>query len=166
MRHGDLAANGRNIDDMSSTPRPHFRNDLRNQFVRRPEMKLHGAFKILARHVLKRTHFDNTGVIDQNVDLPKAIDNLTNGSFNLCGIEQIALNPESIRGAATSIEIGFCARQLFPVPGDESNAPALCANMSGKHEPKSARTACDNGHFVAQCVTRSANDAYSYPRSE
>ena len=102
MRHGDLAANGRNINDVSSTPGAHFRDDLRNQFVRRPEMKLHSAFKILACHVLKRTHFDNTGVIYQNVDLPKAINNLTDGSFNLCGIEQVTLNPESIRGAAAS----------------------------------------------------------------
>src|SRR5205814_274761 len=30
MRHGDLAANGRNINDVSSTPGAHFRNDLRN----------------------------------------------------------------------------------------------------------------------------------------
>src|SRR6266542_1552471 len=111
MRHGDLAANRRNVNDASPTPRAYVRNYLRNQFVGRPKMKLHRAFEILPRHVLKRTNFYNPRVVDQNVDFAKAINDLTNSGSSLRGIEQVALNGQN-RAAARS-EIRLCTRQFF-----------------------------------------------------
>src|SRR5215470_15816343 len=104
-------------------------------------MQLHGAFEILPRHVLKRTDFDNAGVVDQNVDLAKAIDDLTNSGSNLCGVEQITFNGQN-RAAARS-EIALCARQFFGVARNERDVPTFRADMSRKHEPKSARPTCD-----------------------
>ncbi len=60
-------------------------------------MQSHSAFEILARHVLKRTNFDDAGAVDQDVDLAEAIDDLTNSGINLCGIEQVALNGQDRR---------------------------------------------------------------------
>ena len=127
-------------------------------------MKLHGVFEILPRHVFQRTNFDDAGVVDQNVDLAKAIDDLTNSGSNLRRIEQVALNGQN-RPAARS-EIGFCTRQFFRVAGNQCNVPALRANVSRKYEPESARSAGDDSHFAAQCITRGANNASGYPSAE
>src|SRR6266545_6561846 len=120
-------------------------------------MQPHAPFEILPRHVLKRTNFDNACAVDQNVNPAKAIDDLMNSGFNLCGIEQVALNGQD-RAAARS-EISLSARQFIRVARNEGNAPALRANLSCKHEPESARTACDEDYFVAQRITHSANGA-------
>src|SRR5206468_4637837 len=110
-------------------------------------MQSHGAFEILARHVLKRTNFDNAGVVDQNVDLAEAIDDLTNSCLDLATIEQIALNGQD--HAAALDEIGLCTRQFIRVARDERDAPALRANVSRKHESKSARSTRDKCNLAA-----------------
>jgi len=92
MRHRNFAANGRNIDDASPTPEAHFWNDLGNQFERRPKMQSHGAVEILRPQMLKRTDFDDARVVDQDVDLAKAIDDSPNSRANLFAIQQIAFN--------------------------------------------------------------------------
>jgi hypothetical protein len=86
--------------------------------------------------VLKRTNLDNASVVDQNVDLPEAIDDLTNSRLNLAAIEQVALN--SLDCATARSEISFCPRQFVRVPCNEANTTALRANVSRKHEPESA----------------------------
>src|SRR5450755_4174417 len=55
MRHGDLAANRRNIHDASAAAAPHLWNNLRDQFDRRPKMQLHTSLEIFALHVLDRS---------------------------------------------------------------------------------------------------------------
>src|SRR4030095_3523367 len=110
-------------------------------------MQLHGVFEILPRHVLQRTNFDDACVVDQNVDLAKAIDDLTNSGSNLRRIEQVALNGQD-RTAARS-EISLCTRQFLRVAGNQSNVPALRANVPSKHEPESARSAGDERDLVA-----------------
>ena len=78
MRHGDLAADRRDINYASPTPNSHLRNDSENQCVRRPKMQPHGTFEILPRHVFQWTDFNDAGVVDQDVDLAKSIDNFLN----------------------------------------------------------------------------------------
>jgi hypothetical protein len=51
--------------------------------------------------MLKRTDFDNAGVVDQDVDLAKAIDYLPNSRLNLSRIEQIALNRQGFATAGS-----------------------------------------------------------------
>src|SRR6478736_4866891 len=99
MRHGNLAANGRNINDAASAPDAHFGNDSRNQFEGRPKMQSHCALEILPRHMLERADFDNAGVVYQDVYLAKAIDDLPNSRLNLFGIEKIAFNRENFATA-------------------------------------------------------------------
>ncbi len=55
-------------------------------------MQSHGAVEILRPHMLKRTDFDNAGVVDQDIDLAKAIDYSPNSGANLFAIQQIAFN--------------------------------------------------------------------------
>ena len=109
-------------------------------------MQSHGAFEILARHVLKRTNFDDAGAVDQDVDLAEAIDDLTNSGINLCGIEQVALNGQD--RAATWSEISLSARQFVRITCDEGDVTPLPTNLSRKHKTESARTACDGDYLV------------------
>src|SRR4029453_11310249 len=127
-------------------------------------MQLHGVFEILPRHVLQRTNFDNAGVVDQNINLAKAIDDLTNRGFNLCGIEQVALNGQD--HTAVCGEISLCTAQFIRIARDERNASSLRTNVSRQHKPESARTPCDDSHFAAECITRGANNASGYPSAE
>src|SRR6266487_1138286 len=127
-------------------------------------MKLHGTFEILPSHVPKGTDLDYAGVVDQDVDLAKAIDDLTNGGSNLRGVEQVALNSQD-RAAARS-EISFCTRQFIWIARNKRNVTALRANVSRKHEAESSRPACDDGHLVAQRITCGANGTSGYPSAE
>jgi hypothetical protein len=104
-------------------------------------MQAHGAFEILARHVLKRTDFDDAGAVDQDVDLAEAINDLTNSGINLCGIEQVALNGQDCATKPGEISLG--ARQFIRVAREEDNSAAFLANMSCKHKTKSSRAACN-----------------------
>jgi hypothetical protein len=83
----------------------------------------------------------------------------------LAGIEQIAFNPESIRGAAARSEIGLCTRQLIRIARNERNAPALRTNMSRKHEAESARATRDDCDLVAQGIARRSYEAQHKPSS-
>src|SRR6266568_4087334 len=104
-------------------------------------MQSHGALKIFPRHMLKWTDFDNAGVVNQDVDLAKPIDDLPNSQLNLPGIQQVALHGQH-RTAAPG-KISFCAPEFIGVARNERDFSARSANLSRKHESKSTRSACD-----------------------
>src|SRR5947207_15463804 len=107
-------------------------------------MQLHGAFEIISSHMLERTNFNNSGVINQNVDLAEAIHDLANRRLNLFGIEQIALDGE--RNTAAANEIRFGAREFVSVASNQRHVAAVAANLSRKHQTEPAVTAgneCD-----------------------
>jgi hypothetical protein len=114
--------------------------------------------------VIERTNFDDAGVVDQDVNPVEMIDYFPDSGLNLIAIEQIAFDRENF--SAASSEIGFCARKFFWITREESNVSALVANVSRQHEPKSTRSATDQGNFIAQRVLRHANDANGYPTAE
>src|SRR5262245_22046698 len=164
MRHGHLAAYRVYVHDTSPTPKSPFRHDLRSQFVRRPKMQSHRAVVIFAGHVIERTDFDDAGVVDQDVNPVEVIDHFPDGSLNLIAIAQIAFDGKNFSAARS--EIGFRACEFFSITREESNVSALGANVSRQHEPESTRSATNQGHFIAQRVLCSANDASSYPTAE
>jgi hypothetical protein len=84
--------------------------------------------------------------------------------LNLSGIEQIAFNSQDY--AAARREIGLCTREFIRITRNERNVAALRTNMSRKHEPKSARPACDKRDLVAQGVARRSNDAADRPEEK
>src|SRR5690242_9419982 len=109
-------------------------------------MKLHGAFEILSRHMLKRTDLDDAGVVNQDVDLAKAIDDLPNSGLNLRSVEQVTLNSQD--HAAARNQIGLCTRQFIRITRNQRDVTALRANVSCKDEAESSRPACDQHDFV------------------
>jgi hypothetical protein len=127
-------------------------------------MKSHRAFVIIASHVIQRTDFDDSSVVDQDIDPVEMIDDFPNGRLNLIAIEQIAFDCENI--SATGGEIGLSPGKLFRITREKGNLPSLVANMSRQHETKTARSATDEGDFVAQAVLRRANDTSGYPTTE
>jgi hypothetical protein len=114
--------------------------------------------------VIERTDFDDSGVVDQNVNPVEMIDDFPDSGLNLIAIEQIAFDGENFSAARS--EIGFRAREFFWITREESNLSALVANVSRQHEPESTRPATDQGNFTAQRVLRRANDASGYPTAE
>src|SRR4051794_34762502 len=59
VRHGDFATDGRNVDDAPATTATHLRNYFPYERERRPQMQLHGALEIVARHMFERADFDD-----------------------------------------------------------------------------------------------------------
>jgi hypothetical protein len=114
--------------------------------------------------MIERTDFDDAGVVDQDVNPVEMIDDFPDSGLNLIAIEQIAFDRENF--PAASSEIGFCTRKFFWITRQESNLSTLVANVSRQHEPKSTRSATDQGNFIAQNVLRRANDASGYPTAE
>jgi len=127
-------------------------------------MQSHRAVIIFACHVIERTDFDDPGVVDQNVNPAEAIDDFPHSGPNLIVIEQIAFDAKNFSAARS--EIGFRTRKFFWITRDESNVSAVVANVSRQHEAKSARSATDQGNFIAQRVLRRTNDASGYPTAE
>jgi hypothetical protein len=127
-------------------------------------MQSHRALKILRRQMLKGTDVDGACVVDQDVDLAKAIDDLPNSRSNLSVIEQIALNRQDC--ATARRKIGLCTGEFFRIPGNESNAATSRANMSRQHESESTRSTGDEDNFFAQGIAGSANDASDYPQNQ
>jgi hypothetical protein len=101
-------------------------------------MQSHGALEIFPRHVLERADLDNAGVVDQDIDLAEVIDDLPNSRSNLLCIKQVALNPESIRGAAAPGKVRFCAPEFLSISRYERNLSICRADLSREHESKSA----------------------------
>src|SRR5678815_1876674 len=127
-------------------------------------MQFHRAVVIFAGHVIERTDFDDSGVVDQNVNPAEVIDDFPDSGLNLIAIEQIAFHTENF--CAARGEIGFRAREFFWITREESNLSALVANVSRQHEPESTRPATDQGNFVAQRVLRRAKNARGYPTAD
>src|SRR5437773_2857551 len=106
-------------------------------------MQSHCALEILRHHMLKRANFDNASVVDQDVYLAKAIDDLPDSRLNFSGIQQIAFNREDF--AAAGSKISLCTCQLIGIACNERNLAAARANMSREHESESARPAGEIG---------------------
>jgi hypothetical protein len=117
-------------------------------------MQSHGALEIFASHVFERTDFHDAGVVDQEIDSAEPVDDLPHSSVDLIGIEQVAFDSHNF--ATAPGEIGFRARELFAIAGNESNTPALLTDVSRQHETETARSATDQGDFVAQRISRCA----------
>src|SRR6266516_6145318 len=111
-------------------------------------MQAHGAIEILRRQMLKGTDFDYSGVVNQDVDLAKTIDDSPNSRLNLSGVEQIAFNCED--PATAWRKISLCTRQFLMIARNESNIAAVRANMSREHKSESARAAGDHDDFAAE----------------
>jgi hypothetical protein len=114
--------------------------------------------------VIERTDFDDAGVVDQDVNPVEMIDDFADSGGNLIAIEQIAFDGENF--SAVTSEIGLCAREFFWITREQSNVSTLVANVSRQHEPKSTRSATDQGNFIAQRVLRGANNATGYPTAD
>jgi hypothetical protein len=127
-------------------------------------MQSHRAVIIFAAHVMERTDLDDAGVVDQDVNPVEMIDHFLDSCLNLVAIEQIAFDGENFSAARS--EIGFCSREFFWITREESNLSALVADVSRQHETESTRSATDQGNFIAQRVSRRANDASGYPTTK
>src|SRR5438045_8534859 len=99
-------------------------------------MQLHGALEIIPSHMLKRTNFNNAGVINQDVDLAEAIHDLANRRLNLFGIEPIALAGE--RNTASANEISYGARDYVSVASTPRHLAALAAHLPRQHQTEPA----------------------------
>jgi len=114
--------------------------------------------------MIERADFDDPGVVDQNVDPVEMIDHFSDCSLNLIAIEQITLDGENFSAAHS--DVGFSACEFFWITREESNLSAFIANVSRQHETESARSATDQGNFIAQAVLARANDASGYPTAD
>ncbi len=80
-------------------------------------MNAHRAIEIFELHVVDRTDFDDSGVIDQDVDSAETLEGLLDRSLNLRGVGQIALNGKDLGSEA--IQVTFCAVELFFVAREQ-----------------------------------------------
>jgi hypothetical protein len=104
-------------------------------------MQFHRAIVVIAGHVIERTDFDHSGVVDQDVNPVEVINDFANSDLDLIAIEQIAFFGENF--SATRCEIRPGPREFFWITRKQSNTSALVANVSRQHKPKSTRSAAD-----------------------
>jgi hypothetical protein len=114
--------------------------------------------------MIERTDFDDAGVVDEDVNPVEVINDFPDSSLNLIAIEQIAFDSENFSATRSDIRLG--ADEFFCITREKRNASALFANMSRQHQPKSTRSATNQGNFIAQRVLRCANEASGYPTAK
>src|SRR5437667_12684238 len=120
-------------------------------------MQSHGPVEIFWRHMLKGAYFDNAGVVDQDIDFAKAIDDLSNSQLSLSGIEQIAFNRENF--AAAGNKISLCTQQFVRIAGNDRNIAASRTSLSRQHESEPTRSTGDENNFAVQRIACGANEA-------
>jgi len=91
--------------------------------------------------MIERTDFNDTGIVDQDVNPVEMIDDSPNSGVNLIPIEKIALDGENFSAARS--EIGFRAREFLWITGEQSNLSALFTNVPRQDETESTRSAAD-----------------------
>src|SRR5438067_8540339 len=109
-------------------------------------MDAHCAIEIFELQMLKRTDFDNAGVVDKDVDLAETLKCLLNGGLNLSGLEQVALDRQDFR--AEVVEIGFSAGEFVRIACEERDFATASANAARDLQTETARTAGDKRDFV------------------
>src|SRR5438067_11417111 len=106
MRYGNFSADRRNINNASATARPHRRKNFHYQEEWCPEMHTHRAFKILLLHVFNRADLNDSGIVEKNIDLAIASQNLGHGSLNLRTFKEIALDGEDRASQRRRLGVG------------------------------------------------------------
>ena len=116
-------------------------------------MQSHRAVVIFAGHVIERTDFDDSGVVDQNVNPVEMIDDFPDSDSNLIAIVSRSRFDGENFSAARS-EIGFRARESSSGSrARRATFPPWLANVSRQHEPESTRPATDQGTlYRATCI--------------
>src|SRR5215471_16016459 len=109
-------------------------------------MKPHRAIEILELHMAERTDFDDSGVIDENVDLGEVLESLLNSGLNLRRFQQIALNREDF--SRETLQFIFSVLKFFCIAREEGDFPAAGANFSRDLKAETARAAGNKGDFV------------------
>src|ERR1043166_7160873 len=67
VRHADLAADGRDVDDAPVAARAHLREHAEGRVERPPEVYGHRVLEVFERHLLKRPDLDDARVVDEHV---------------------------------------------------------------------------------------------------
>ena len=126
-------------------------------------MHTHRAFKILLLHVFNRADLNDSGVVEKNIDLAIACQNLGDGSLNLRTFKQIALDREDF--AAAHNQLRFGALELIRVPRQKCHFPAFARDLSRQNKTEPTRASADQDHLPSKRKT-TAPRARGQPRAE
>src|SRR5204863_7214694 len=100
-------------------------------------MHAHRAFKILLLHVFNWADLNDSGVVEKNIDLGIAFQNLGHGGLNLRTFTQIALDGEDF--AAARRQLRFGALELIGVPRQKRHFPAFARDLSRQNKTEPTR---------------------------
>src|SRR5690348_5207046 len=109
-------------------------------------MQSHRTLIVFARHVVDWTHFNNAGVVNEDIYPTKPVDDSLNRRPYLIAIEQIAFYGKNF--STQRRELGPGAGEFFWIPRQESNTSAAATDMPSQHQPQSTRSATDHDDFI------------------
>ena len=104
-------------------------------------MHIHRSFKILLSHVFKRADFDDSGVIEKNIDVAIPCENLGHGGLNLRRFRQIALDGKYF--AAARRQLCFGALELVGVPRQNRHLSAFARDLARQNKTEATRAPAD-----------------------
>jgi hypothetical protein len=139
VRHADLPANRGHVHDPSAALPPHDRDRRQDGVERSPEVHRHRLFEIGGRHVLDRSHLDDAGVVDEDVDRSESRGRLVNQPLRVAALAYIA--PDDVQvasGGAVLRQIFLGALQLLLIARGNGEPRALAGQLPGQHESEAA----------------------------
>jgi hypothetical protein len=92
MRHGDLAADRRDVDDAAGAALPHARQGGQRRVEHAPEVDRHHPFEIGVGQRFDRRDDDDPGIVDQDVDPSVTLGDGLDHDADLCTVGDIARN--------------------------------------------------------------------------
>jgi hypothetical protein len=123
MRHGDPAAEGRDIDDAPHLSLPHGRKDGESGVEGSPKMGPHRILEVVDAHFIERTNLDHACVIDQYVDGSQDVSDGLHGLFDVVPNGNVARYGQNTSAAFPQITFG--PSQLVGVARANRNVCAL-----------------------------------------
>ena len=148
VRHGDLPADGDDVDDAAVTARAQERHCRERNGYRAPEVRPHGVLEIGVREGVHRPDADGARVVDEDVEAAEVRDDALDEGACLRGI--VHVRGEGKRRDATTLEIDGGAVERLGVAGADRHARPPASELPGELQAEPAGAAGDERNPAAQ----------------
>ena len=89
MRHADLAADGRDVDDAAGAAAPHVGEHRHDGMERAPEVHVNGGAEVGFVHDIDGAHDDGAGIVDERIHRPQPLAHLVDHARDRLAIRDV-----------------------------------------------------------------------------
>ncbi len=100
--------------------------------------------------MLERTNLNNSGVIHEHIDAPKAGNRFSNGTFAISALSDVSLYYEDVYRRPLSLKLVGGTLQMGFIACDQREASAFGCKLASKHESKTSGASGNQDGFALE----------------